>query len=383
MNRSTRRVLFAGTWDSGAGYPRTRALIEGLESRGIKVDQVCVPLPNVGESKSRLLRSPWRWPGFALGMWRARRELLARTRAALANFQYDAVIVPYPGHAAVRWLRPVVSQPLILDMFLSAHGTVVEDRGLFRAGSLAARYFLRLDRLACEAADLVLLDTPQHIDYVSALTGRSPAGFDWIPISVPETEAHDSRARDSAQPLELLFFGTGVRLHGLSTLCDAVATVDSVRLTLVGGTPEERAHAERVIPADRLVLGDTFEAPSSIRERLSSCDLVAGVFGGSEKAALVVPFKLVHALEAQRPVLTADTSAVRELLQPGVDCLVCARDDVAALAESMRTLANENDLLVDIAVAGRARYDSTFSTRAVGERLEGVLERVVGSRGSR
>ncbi len=370
------RVLFAGTWDEGAGYPRTRALRNGLRERGVEVREVRVPLPDPRTSRTKFLRSFWRWPGFAIRLWRTRSKLRRLVRRAVREFDPQVVVVPYPGHLAVRWITGLVDVPVVLDMFLSLHGTAVEDRQLFRPGSWGAKLFAAIDRRAVEAADLALLDTPGHADYVRELVGDSAAPVDWVAIADPEAPADAKPSVVGSGPLEVLFFGTGVPLHGLRVLCDAVAATDSARLTLVGGTPEDREHALASIPPERLDLGDEFESRDRIDARLDKAEVVAGIFGASHKASIVVPFKIVHAFAAGRPVLTADTPAVREFLHPGADCFVCPRDDPAALAAQLAELAEHRGELARVGAAARSTFEESFSVGATGARLHDVLDRV-------
>jgi glycosyltransferase involved in cell wall biosynthesis len=320
--------------------------------------------------------SPWRWPGYWLRLRGARRELVDAVRSAVRDRRPDVVLVPYPGHLAVRWLRPVVDVPVVLDLFLSLYGTAVEDRRLVPAWSPLAGVFAHLDRRACAAADLVLLDTPQHAAFVGDLAHLQERSVSWVQVADPEPPAAcvPPAVARPGEPLELLYFGTGVPLHGLTTLIEATAAVDRVRLTLVGGTPAERELAAARVPPARLVLGAPFEPPALIRERLQRAHLVAGAFGTSRKADMVVPFKVVHALAHGRPAITADTAAVRTLLQPEVDCLVVPAGDPAALAARLRELAVRPDRLAEVGRAARRAFEGGFSVGAVGARLRGLLE---------
>ena len=227
------RVLLCGAWDEGAGYPRTRSLRQGLEAAGIEVSECRVP--GLGQKKQSVLKQPWRWPYAWWQQKEQRATLLQQLEAKVAEVRPHAVVVPYPGHGLVRAIKERVAAPVAFDMFLSAYDTVVEDRKLARPGSLVANYLQRLDTKACAAADLVVLDTPENASYVQSLTGLSAERFTWLPV-------HDPYAPQQVAPwqapadgmLQVLFFGTGVPLHGLKTLIAAVAEVANAKLTLVG-----------------------------------------------------------------------------------------------------------------------------------------------------
>ncbi len=367
-------VLFCGTWDEGPGYPRTTSLRLGLQAAGFAVRECRGE--GLGRGKQRLLRAPWRWPGTLLQQRRRRRELLQRLRQDVREARPACVVVPYPGHDVVTAVRDCVDVPVVLDLFLSAYDTVVEDRALARPGSLLAWWLQRLDARACDAADLVLLDTPANAAYVSELTGTPATRLGWLPV-------HDPEAPSAALPwlpaprelLRVLFFGTGVPLHGLGTLLDAVAAVPEVQLTLVGGTAHDRARAAREL-GPRLRLEPEFVGRTRLRELLQQSQLVAGVFGGGGKAQRVVPFKLVHALAAGRPVLTAATPAVLGWLDGSGAVFTAPAADADALAAVLRELAADPARVAAAAEAARPAYDRHFATERLAARWHELLARL-------
>ncbi|MGB3968228.1 MAG: glycosyltransferase, partial [Planctomycetota bacterium] len=323
-------VLFCGLFDEGPGYPRTTSLRAGLLANGITVREC--RLPGSGRDKQRLLGAVWRWP---LVWWRQRRrrqQLLAQLRATLAEARPRCIVVPYPGHDLVQSVKAATDVPVVLDLFLSAYDTVVEDRALVAPGSLAAAWLRRLDARACAAADLVLLDTAVNAAYVAELTGVPAERFAWLPVHDPDPAAPAPWPVTPPGTLRLLFFGTGVPLHGLHTLIDAVGMAPGVHLTLVGGAADDREYARQLL-RDRVALEPEFVPPERLHRLLQRAQLVAGVFGGGGKAQRVVPFKVVHALAAGRPVLTADTPAICQWLDgSGAVFLVPAADAVATAA---------------------------------------------------
>ncbi len=372
----TGSVLFAGAYDEGPGYPRTTSLRQGLQAAGIPVRECRAA--GLGIDKKRALRQPWRWPGLWLAQRQQRVWLAQQVGAAVAAERPQCVVVPYPGHLCVRTVREAVPAdvPVVLDLFLSAYDTVVEDRQLARPGSLAAHWLQRLDTRACAASNLVLLDTPANAAYVAALTGLPGERFTWLPV-------HDPAAPALASPypvaiggrLQVLFFGTGVPLHGLRTLLAAAAQVPAVDLTLVGGTAADRELARGVL-GGRLRLEPTFVERARLQELLAQSQLVAGVFGSSGKAQRVVPFKLVHALAAGRPVLTAATPAVQGWLAGCGALFDVPAGDVPALASALRELAAAPAVLAAAAAAARPTYERHFGTAALARRWQQLLARL-------
>ena len=367
------RVLLCGAWDEGAGYPRTRSLRQGLEAAGIDVSECRVP--GLGQQKQRLLRTPWRWPAAWLQQRRQRAELLHTLAAKVDQVRPHAVVVPYPGHGLVRAIKQHVAAPIAFDMFLSAYDTIVEDRQLVLPGSLLARHVQQLDTRACAAADLVVLDTPENASYVQALTGLSAEKFTWLPVHDPDAAERPAEYRAPSGNLGVLFFGTGVPLHGLATLIEAVRQVDEVTLTLVGGTDAERRLARERL-GRRAQIEPQFVDGERLRGLLADSQLVAGVFGASNKTQRVVPFKVVHALAAGRPVITADTPAVARWLDGSGAVFGVEAASAAALAAELQRLVLQPERLVAAAAVARPAYERHFGTSQLAARWRDVLLRL-------
>lgn len=367
-------VLFCGAWDEGPGYPRTTSLRQGLAANGVDVRDCRVP--GLGAAKKALLRAPWRWPAALVGHLLQKRRLARALREAIAARRPRCVVVPYPGHGVVATVRATTDVPVVLDLFLSAYDTVVEDRRVVEPGSLAASWLQNVDRRACANADLVLLDTPANAAYVAELTGLPAERFGWMPVGDPDAPNAPAPFRTPIDGrLRVLFFGTGVPLHGLSVLIDAVAEAPAIDLVLVGGTANERADAVRRL-GDRLALEPMFVDRARLQQLLDECHLVAGVFGASSKTQRVVPFKVVHALAAGRPVLTADTPAMCGWLEGSDACFTAPAGDAHALAACLRELAAAPARVVAAAAAARPAFDRHFSVQRAAARWQGLLERL-------
>lgn len=369
------KVLALRERGQGEGYPRGDALLAAARAAGCEVTELAIDVPASGRAKQRIAKSPWTWPGFFVRLLAARRRAVRAIRREVEHQSPDMVLVLYPGHAIVRWARKAFSGRIVLDLFLSAHDTVVLDHQRFHPKSPFAAWLKHMDVRACAAADLVLLDTKAHAERIAALTGSSRERFDHVPVSDVDSpkQASPYQAQRPGEKLEVLFFGTGVPLHGLSTLLSAVERVPGVRLTLVGGTSEDRERAAR-LPAGRIRLLGPFLGRSRLDELIMGAHLVAGVFGTSLKADLVVPLKVMHALSHGRPVLTGDSTAVRQLMTVGVDVLVTERGDAMGLADCLASLLGDPGRLSAMAKAARARYETTFSIAATAQRFCAALE---------
>ena len=96
------------------------------------------------------------------------------------------------------------------------------------------------------------------------------------------------------------------------------------------------------------------QLPDEIRQ--AGCSL--GVFGTTGKARRVIPNKAFQAIACGAPLVTADTSAARELLSDDASALLVPAGDAEALAGAIRRLAADPELASRIAAGGRAAYEA-------------------------
>jgi glycosyltransferase involved in cell wall biosynthesis len=236
--------------------------------------------------------------------------------------KHDAVMVGYLGQLDVLVLWPFArlrGVPIIWDAFLSLYNTVVEDRCLVAARNPLAWFLWAWEWLACRAADLVVLDTNAHGRYFIDAFGVSETKVKRVFVGA-ETDLFkplpDSR-RDSSSPFTVLFYGQFIPLHGIDTVVRAAKLAEGagVRWVIIGTGQEAtriRALVEELKPADLEWL--EWAPYRELIHWLHRADICLGIFGATAKAARVIPNKVFQIVAAGRPLITADTPAIRELL---------------------------------------------------------------------
>ncbi len=283
---------------------------------------------------------------------------------------FDALIVGYPGHfdfPLARWAarrRPVVFNPLV-----SLADTLVEDRGRFRRGSLAARTVELVDRRAFRSADLVVADTQAHASFFVEAFGLRPER-----VAVCLVGAEEAVFRPPWSPSgRFLFVGKLIPLHGLDTILAAARLAPELEITVAGSGQLDHLLRDRPPNVEWIPwiayeqLGDSY--------RHALCAL--GIFGTSAKATRVIPNKVFQALACGAPVLTANTPAAQELLVDGESALLVRAGDPEALAEAMRRAARDRNLLGRLAAGGLRAYRQHASEEVLGLRWRGILEGIL------
>jgi glycosyltransferase involved in cell wall biosynthesis len=301
----------------------------------------------------------------------------AAVRVALAELRlrrgsragFDAVIVGYPGHFDMPQARKLAGKrPLVFNPLVSLADTLVEDRGRFRRGSLAARVLRATDRRALRIADLVVADTEANAGFLAGL-GELPRER----VTVAYVGAEDRLFRPGWQPpapFHALFVGKLIPLHGLDTILAAARLAPEIPFRIVGSGQLDAVLDQAPANVERIPWIEYERLPEEIQA--AGCAL--GIFGTSEKAARVIPNKAFQALACGVALVTGDTPGARELLVEGENALLVPPGDPGALAVAVRRVAADEALRKRLGEGGRALYERRLSEDVLGVQWRGLIE---------
>jgi len=377
--RGPLRILYFGTFDRAAG--RNAILIEGLTAAGVDVATCHVPLWRDTTAK---LQAVSHGPGTAAVPVRQLLAWVRLTRAHARAGAYDALVVGATAHLDLPLARRLASRrgrSLVFDPLVSL-GETVRDRGLLPARSRRLAMLEALERRLFRLPDLCLADTTAHAEAFQAALGVDRCRLAVVPAGAPSIFrrlAPVYAPRDDGG-FRVVYFGQFIPLHGLDVVlhaADRLRDRPDIGFELVG---VGQKLAECQASARRLALPNvTFDpawlpAEVLIKRHIAPADLCLGVFGDQPKAGRVVPFKVYVALAAGRPVLTADTPAVREMLVPGDEVWTVPPADPAALAGAIAQLADRPGVRAGLAARGQAAWEARFAPAVLGMCFRGILE---------
>ena len=380
------RVLYFGTYSVGPGYPRNTVLIESLKSVGVEVVECHAPLFGGTEQKIAAVstfRGAVRMGLKAVRGWArlARRFYKAGPR--------DVVVVGYTGHLDLFWARVLGltwRRPIVLDAFLSPYDTVVGDRRLLDAQSLAARALFAFERCAMRLSDLVLTDTEVGADFLAETFGVARNRFVAMPVGSLVRAPLKARVpvatnggTPDKMPFEALFAGTFVPLQGIPYILDAAAEAPDIMFRIIGDGPgamriedEVRRRGMSHVSMDR-----RFVPRDELDAHLARAGAVLGVFGETPKAGRVIPCKVYDGLAAGLPVVTGDSAAARELLTDGKDALLVDRREPRSLVDALRRLRDDERLGERLREGARRLARQRFGREALGLRLKATLKELI------
>jgi glycosyltransferase involved in cell wall biosynthesis len=282
-------------------------------------------------------------------------------------------------------LGRVSDAPVLFDPLVSRWDTQVGDLGRLRPGSLGARRVRASDRISLALADRVLCDTWEHGDFFSTefrvardRLSRVPVGADRFTFDLGARRSFSPRVG----PLEIVYVGGYLPLHGLPAIVDAATELLRRRgpryavFTLIGGGMTlpgvRRDVAARGLTNVRLLPRVPY--PEAM-DRLARADIGLGIFGTSAKAGRVVPHKVFQSMALGVPTITRRSPAVAEFFRDPEHLVLVPAGDGAALARAIEALAEDPARAERLGAQGREAVRAEASPSRVGELLLEAIRR--------
>lgn len=341
-------------------YPRNLILRRGLEQNGAKVTEC-----------------------------RVESGLNSRERAAALVGQFekkatncDVIILSEFNQSIVGPISKLAqkhNKRLVIDAFTPLYDSNVHDRESVSAFSLKALRYWMLDRQSVRLPNLILVDTQQHADYYIQRFNADSSKICVIPVGASAEWFAEPTITRTEPGIKILFYGTYIPLHGVNVIlraADILRVNDQLHFELIG---KGQTYKQMVtLATDELRLSNVrFAQPVPYEElprRVASADICLGIFGKTDKAARVVPNKVYQTLAIARPLITADTPAIRSVFESSVHLMTVPAGDPEALASTITLLLGDLSLRARIAEAGYRRMKKHYTETHIGRTLLDALE---------
>jgi len=289
----------------------------------------------------------------------------------------DAVWVPCfrqrDVDAARRWCNRR-GVPLVFDPLISAYDKQVFERGKFAETNARAARLLAQEQRQFARADLVLADTACHAEFFARTLGVSEEKIRVVFVGADETMFRPALPQNKEGPLDVLFYGSFIPLHGAETIVEAARVYKGppVRWCLLGDGPTRAACAAAAAGLANV----TFEAPipyAQLPARIHRADLLLGVFGTTQKAGRVIPNKVFQALASGRPVITRESNAYPPAAAASSAFAFVPPGNPDALASAVAAWASPPKGIAERNSDARRLYDAEFSSAVVRRQLADAL----------
>jgi len=377
------KILYFGIYSRGIEYPRNNNLIRSLRLNGVDVVEAHFELAGSFQRRMDILKDPLEFVRFFIGLIAS---FIALTWKFMMSPSVGAVIVGHPGyfHIHLAWLLRFLFQRraiLVYDVFIPLYEMLIEDRELLKSDALFAQLAHRFERSCCRYADLCLIDTDEHCQYIVGEYGLSPERVSRIFVGSTIDQQIESPRDSSSEIFRVLFVGTYIPLHGVDVILEAaqyLADDPDIRFFLVG-SGQLREKMESMARKWRLsnVIFQDWIPTEHLGAFIRSFELSLGIFGITPKTKRVIPSKIYDICAAGIPFITADTPAIREVFSHKKNAYMIPSGNSEALVEAIRHLKSNPDLRKIIEEGARQIGKETFSFKEIGNDLISAVRKIM------
>lgn len=356
--RQVVRVVLFGTFDS-AKNPRPAVLTAGLRQLGNGVAVCNAPVGFDSTMRVAMMRKPWRVMLFLLRLMWSWSLLVIRGR----KFRHaDAVVIGWMGYLDVHLARLMFPRSLLVLDHLTSLEETAADRGIARGAMV--QLMKRLDASALRKADVVCVDTSEHLGDVPAWAAGKSTEV-WVGA---EDEWFRRPSPSGAGALQVVFFGLYTPLQGTTVIAEALATLIDwpIEVTMIG-TGQEFSAARSASGRSPNIRWIDWLPPAALRATVFRHDLSLGIFGTTRKALRVVPNKVFQGAAAGCAIVTSDTLPQRRVMGDAA-CYVPAGNP-EALAAVLRVLCSDRERVDALKMSAYRRADRHFRPVRMAEQL--------------
>lgn len=355
-------LLIWGVHQDTEAYPNTRYRLQFLRSlHDFMIMEIAAPIsvPDWGKQFVK--------PGIVFHLFSAAYAHFRILLQFLAMRKTpDVLYIPYPAVMALAMfyflpqrLRP---QKIIADAFISIYDTVVNDRKLLKPASILARTLHWLEQAAYRKADLIIADTGLNADYLIKEFNLPLNQVTALPLSTDEITYLPQAYHPTGRSYTVLFVGTMIPLHGISTIIAAAKHLEnnrSIQFRLIGSGQESFQVSEAIQNgASNLEWERNWLSSKQLAEEIARADICLGIFDSGDKAQRVCPYKLYAYSSVGRAIITAKTAwiqAATSHLEYEPFATVDAGNP-EALAEKISTLLGHPETIENYAHNSRKFY---------------------------
>ena len=269
-------IHVVGTYLDSDGYPNVRYRLKDFRNTNwLKVTENNVSMWSKGVTdkhrKINLVRNIFRG---VFSHTVVMVKYVFHGRSDLVYVPYTSVFVGYFISLLPRFIRP---RKIVLDAFISLYDTVVNDREILSPESWISVLLKKIEKAAYMNADLILVDTPQNVSYLCSEFNLPEGKVIEVPLSTDEGNFKPLPYVKNDEIFRILFVGTFVPLHGVSTILSAAHALESmqnVEFKIIGnGQTAASVMAKLPVEGGNIVWERDWKTPEELASLISEADI--------------------------------------------------------------------------------------------------------------
>jgi len=299
------------------------------------------------------------------------------------KLKYDLMIIPLWKALLTLPLAKIISRrPIVYYGYMPIYDTVVNDRKMKKPNSIFARLIFFVEKTAFRWSDMIIKESFAEIDFVINQFKVDKKKFERLLISADEKNFPPCKFHESQKKFVVLYHGSFIPHHGVKTIIEAAKILSEnneiiFKLCGKGQTQEENIETAKKNNLKNVDFLGWVKFEKLIEE-INHADVCLGIFGENNKAIYGVTNKNYQILCSQKPLITRDSPAMREIgAQNQKNCVLVPPNDPKKLVESILYLKNNIQERREIAHNGRELFVEKLSLKITSSELVKFLQELL------
>lgn len=380
-----RPLLIAGAHLKGSGYPNAENTISILkESSDIHVYEYGTWLPDDYHlwkisSGPKLTAINMLIKIVSKNIHSFIRIIFLRT----SKLNTHTIYIPYPSTFLLLLFRiiPKKYRPtLIADAYISIWDSMYRDRKYNQSSknAIISKLIHFLEKVSLQTANTILVDTEANKVDLSSLFNLEESKISSLPLAL-DAQRFLNIAQyqpSKGQSIRVLFVGTLIPLHGISTILDAIKILkdhDLLEFHLVGEGQQSHLVENFIseIKPKNFYWKREWAHLNEIASEIEKADICLGIFGGNMKSSRVLPFKIYMYLAAGRAIISQEKLSTP--LNTPTPPMKYTNYTPQELAQAILELANSPEERKQLSLAAKSYYNEYLNKHTILRFWENLL----------
>jgi len=298
------------------------------------------------------------------------------------KLDYDIMIIPkWRGALALPLAKIISKKPIVYFAYSSPYDVLVTDRKNFKPNSIKAKFIYFWYRWCLKLSDIVIKESNAEIEYNSKQFGIDKEKFRCQFLSADEKLFPVCTFKEPEEVFTILYFGSFVPFHGTEIIIESAKILSEnkdIIFKFCGDDPQKKP-VEDLVKKYNLTnvkfLG--FVDQETLIDNIKKSDICVGIFSNIDRASRLVTNKVFQILCSQKPLITRDSEAIREIgLVNEKNCILIPANDPRKLADAIILLKNNTELRKNIAESGRSLFRERLSIEKTSKELLEIFNHI-------
>jgi len=296
------------------------------------------------------------------------------------KFDYDVMVIPWRGIFTFPLAKLVCNKPIIFWSTLSIYHTLIEDRKIASPNSLKAKIIHFAEKYAVNHSDMIITESNAQGNFLINEYNLDKKKLRNTVSSIDETKFLPMPFKKQNRNFVVTFFGSFLPAHGTETIIESAKILSDEKDIVfnICGDGLLKKTTEKLAKKYNLknVKFPGYFELDALLDHIKDSDVCLGIFGKSMKADNAIPYKILQILATQKPLITMDSKAMKEIIVNGKNCILVPPGNAQKLAEAILILKNNSSIREDIALNGYQLYLEKLSMNKTGKKWVEFLKEV-------